>query len=366
MPQSRIKSTKEAETTAVDNGTTYAAHTEELYGKPYIMKRLITVKPVKHISLYRQVNDRVMPKRVEYIGSSVRSSQILSSNKGEVEAYFPMLLGMSPNNENFVTRLKQYLNNIQVRIDSLGVTFDASFHFNKLSDFNAYREERNKIEREYSDMPKGDMSEFKKRLNSKILAINNLESSLYMVGSPVNLADYIMYRHCLLYSNVAKDMSLINSDPNIRLYIVDESKEEEMQAKRRQAINAAKRNYILVIGDDQLFESVYIQYCVYNNIAIINALSEDRINREAQLDRFSQQEPAKFNAICTDKDVKIRSLIEMLIARGELVRSQYNQNITTSGGEFIGANMKEAVVWFKNPNNEEIVAGFKNKLKFFA
>ena len=52
----------------------------------------------------------------------------------------------------------------------------------------------------------------------------------------------------------------------------------------------------------------------------------------------------------------------MLIARGELNRLQYNQNITTADGELIGANMKEAVAWFKNPNNTSVVNALLNRL----
>ena len=53
----------------------------------------------------------------------------------------------------------------------------------------------------------------------------------------------------------------------------------------------------------------------------------------------------------------------MLIARGELIRSQYNQNITSPEGDFIGANMGEAVAWFKSPENNSVVNALMNKLK---
>ena len=53
----------------------------------------------------------------------------------------------------------------------------------------------------------------------------------------------------------------------------------------------------------------------------------------------------------------------MLIARGELVRSQYNQNITSPDGDFIGSNIGEAVAWFKNTENSSIVNALLNKLK---
>ena len=55
--------------------------------------------------------------------------------------------------------------------------------------------------------------------------------------------------------------------------------------------------------------------------------------------------------------------IELLIARGELIRSVYNQNITTTEGDLIGANMIEAVAWFKNPENTQFVNAFQAKLK---
>lgn len=343
---------------------TYAEQKHEDLTKPFVLKRKITIMPINNRSLYRQVNDKVMPKKVEYIGSSVRSSQILASNTGEVNAYFPKILGLSANNDNFITRLKQYLNNIQVRVDALGVQFDASFRFKTRAEFIAYDVERKKIEEIYNGMPKGNDTDKKKAINYKVDAINTLESELYRVGEPVNLEEYIMYRHCLLYSAIAKDTSLINGNPNIRFYFKDENKEASLQAKRRQEINKAKRNYILLIGDDDAFRAVYIQYCVQRNMAIIPALADERINQEAQLDKFSVQEPEKFNKICEDKDIQVKSDIELLIARGELIRSQFNQNITTATGEFVGANMKEAIAWYKNPENENIIAAFRNKLKF--
>ena len=67
--------------------------------------------------------------------------------------------------------------------------------------------------------------------------------------------------------------------------------------------------------------------------------------------------------ICNDKDLVIKAFIENLIARNELNRATHNQNITTFDGEFIGANIKEAVAWFKNPANSARVDAWKNKLK---
>lgn len=337
---------------------------QEELDKPFTYKRSITVSLIQNYSLYRKANDKVLPKKRDYIGSSIRSSQVLASNRAEVEAYFPQLLGISVNNENFVTRLKQYLNNIQVPVNELGVTFDCSFRFNHKRDYFAFKAREEEIEMVYKKANKQSTKDLRAALAIKINDLNNLESEQYAVGSPVNITDYILYRHCLLYRDIAKDTALINCDPFVRFYLKDDAKDKERQQKLRQEINNAKRNYIEVIGDDEMFDAVYIQYCVVAGLPIVNSLLSERMDKESQLDKFSTSEPVKFNSIVKDKDLRIKSLIELLIARGEFVRSQFNQNITTQDGEFIGANMKEAIAWAKNPENENVLAAFKNKLKY--
>lgn len=331
---------------------------------PFTYNRTVSIALIQNYSLYRKANDKVLPKRRDFIGSSVRSSQVLASNRAEVEAYFPQLLGLSPNNENFISRLKQYLNNIQVRVDELGVTFDCSFQFNHKRDYLKFKVQEEAIELQYKKANRQNIQELRKALDAKIMAINNLESQLHAYGSPVNIAEYLLYRHCLLYRDIAKDTAIINSDPYVRFYFRDDTKDRERQQKLRQEINNAKRNYVEVIGNDDMFDAVYIQYCVIAGLPIVNSMLNDRLEKEVQLDKFSMAEPVKFNNIVKDKDIEIKSFIELLISRGEFVRSKFNQNITTQDGEFIGANMKEAIAWAKDPDNANVIAAFKNKLKY--
>ena len=337
---------------------------DEQLDKPYTERRTVTIALIQNYSLYRKANDKVLPKRRDFIGSSIRSSRVLSANRAEVEAYFPQLLGLSPNNESFITRLKQYLNNIQVHVDELGVTFDCSFQYRRKRDYLSFKAREEQIEQEYRRANRQNLQELKKALDAKVMALNNLESEKYAYGNPINISDYILYRHCLLYRDIAKDTAIINSDPYVRFYFRDDTKEKELQQKLRQEINNAKRNYVEVIGDDDLFDAVYIQYCVSAGLPVVNSLQNERIDKETQLDKFSIAEPIKFNKIVNDKDVKVKSLIELLISRGEFVRSQWNQNITTADGEFIGSNMKEAIAWARNPDNDDVLAAFKNKLKY--
>ncbi len=329
----------------------------------YTDNRSVTIMLVKNYSLYRKANDKVLPRRKDFIGSSIHSSRVLSSNKEEVDTYFPNIIGLSPSDPNFVMRVKQHLNNIRVPVDELGRTFNISFHYYHKKDYYRIKAEEDKIEKVYQTANRQDVKKLREALKEKITKLNILESSKCKLGYPINIDDYLMYRHCLLYNDVAKDIALINVDSNIRFYFKDDQKEVEKLRKYRMEVNKAKANYVACLADNVLFDAVYTQYCVLNNLPVISSLAENRLDREIKLDKFSANEPIKFNKIFNNKDVKLIATIEMLIARGELIRTQYNQNITSPDGDFIGANMSEAIAWFKNTENSSVVNAYINKLK---
>lgn len=330
----------------------------------YTDERSVTIKLVKNYSLFRKVNDKAMPKRRDYLGSSVISSRTLASNPKELEKYFPNIVGVPANHQDFMIRVKKYLNNIRVHVDELGRKFDISFRYNRKKDYIKFLKEEEAIEREFNLTNRQDIVAIKKAVALKIHKLNLLESRKWEFGNPVNVEDYLMYRHCLLYKDVAKDIALINSDPNVRFYFEDDKREENKLKQHRIEIKNAKFNYVKCCSDNDLFDAVYIQYCVLNNLPILSSMKSDKLTREIQLDKFSTDEPKKFNDILNNKDVKTASLIENLIAVGELIRPQYSQNIMTNEGELIAANMVEAISWFKNPVNTDAVNVYINRLKY--
>lgn len=330
--------------------------------QPYTDIRSITIMLVKNTSLYRKANDKVLPKRIDYIGSCFNSSKVISANQEEVNTYFPNLVGLSPNDPSFMLRVKQYLNNIRIPVDELGKTFNISFYYYHKKDYYKFKAKEEAIEEAYQKAPRRGDTEIKAAIKAKVNALNLLESQKHKVGYPINVEDYLMYRHCLLYHSVAKDMSIINSDTSIRFYFKDDKKEADKLRKYRLEVNKAKSNYVACIADSVLFEAVYIQYCVLNSLPVLTYLNRPQLDKEIDLDKFSSNEPVKFNKIVYNKDIKLMAVIEKLIARGELVRSQYSQNITTTDGELIGANTGEAIAWFKDPKNASMVAAYNHKL----
>ena len=360
-----INPTIKAGDTKVPTGeTTSVAHDEEL-DKEYLDNRTVTISLVHNYSNYRKVNMKVLGQRKETIGSSISSCRILASNKGEVEAYFPALIGLSPSNPEFITRVKAWLSNIQFVVNEEDVSLNTSFIWNKKSDYVAFKKKEDAIDEEYNKIDRANTAAIKDAVKRKVEALNALESEKYKYGRPQNLEEYLIYRHCLLFRDVAKDIALINSDPNLRFYIKDEAKEAEKKKKLTDERLKAMRNFIELNASPSKFNAVFIAMIASRNENISEALLKDSNEKTNMLMNYVNESPDKFNKLVNDKNIITKAFIETLIVRGELVRAEFNQQISTADGNFIGSNMTEAVAYFNNPDNKDIKAVYENKLKMF-
>lgn len=329
----------------------------------YVDKRSVTISPVHNYSAFRNANRRALGARKNVIGSSVTSCQILSSNREEVEAYFPQLIGLSPNNPDFVSRVKAYLSNIQFNVSDNDTTLDTTFIYNHKSDYLKIQAEEDKINEAYDKVNRADLSAIKDAVRVYVDAMNTLESTKHKYGRPNNLQEYLMYRHCLLYKDVAKDIALINSDSSLRFYIKNEAREAEKQKKLILQKKTAMRNFIELNGSDSKRTAVYINMVVSNNGNVADALLKSKEEQEAALMDYVNNSPDKFNKLFEDKHSITKSFIETLIVRGELIRAEFNQQISSADGTFIGSNINEAVAYFDNPDNKAIRDAYENKLK---
>lgn len=333
--------------------------------KEYIDKRTIIISLVHNYSNYRKANMKVLGQRKETIGSSITSCRILSSNAEEVNAYFPALVGLSPNHPDFTTRVKAWLSNIQFVINENDVPLDISFIYKTKRDYIDFKRKEDIIDAEYAKIDRSNIAAIKDGIKRRIEALNALESEKHKVGRPVNLEQYIIYRHCLLYRDVAKDYALVNSDPSLRFYIKDEAKEAEKEKKRTEQRMVAMRNFIELNASPSKRNAVYVAIVAMRNENVSEALLKSDIEKTSYLMDFVNLNPEKFNKIFADKHVTTRAFIETLIVRGELIRSEFNQQISTADGTLIGSNMNTAIAFFNNPENKDIKELFENKLKMF-
>lgn len=338
---------------------------DEELDKEYVDKRTIIISLVHNYSNYRKVNMKVLGQRKETIGSSISSCRILSSNAGEVNAYFPALVGLSPNHPDFTSRVKAWLSNIQFVVNENDVPLDISFVYNTKRNYLNFKRKEDAIDDEYAKIDRTNLAAIKDGIKRRVNALNTLESEKYKFGHPVNLEQYIIYRHCLLYRDVAKDTAIVNSDPSIRFYIKDENKEAEKQKKLIEYRMQAMRNFIELNASPSKRNAVYIAVVASRNENVSEALIKSDAEKNSYLMDYVNSHPDKFNKMISDKNITTRAFIETLIVRGELVRSEFNQQISTADGTLIGSNMNGAIAFFNNPDNKDMKELFENKLKMF-
>lgn len=340
------------------------ANSEDLT-KEYLDKRTIVISLVHNYSNYRKVNMKVLGQRKETIGSSITSCRVLSSNAGEVNAYFPALVGLSPNHADFTSRVKAWLSNIQFVVNENDVPLDISFVYNTKKDYLDFKKKEDAIDEDYAKVDRTNLSAIKEAIKKRVNALNTLESEKYKVGHPVNLEQYIIYRHCLLYRDVAKDTAIVNSDPSVRFYIKDEAKEAEKQKKLTEYRMQAMRNFIELNASPTKRNAVYVAIVASRNENVSEALIKTDSEKTSYLMDYVNTHPDKFNKLFADKNITTRAFIETLIVRGELVRSEFNQQISTADGTLIGSNMNGAIAFFNNPDNKDMKDLYENKLKMF-
>ena len=360
-----IKPTATSNPTKVQDQQTVSAAVDEELDKEYVDNRTITISLVHNYSNYRRVNMKVLGQRKETIGSSITSCRILSSNAGEVNAYFPALVGLSPNHPDFTSRVKAWLSNIQFIVNENDVPLDISFVYKTKRDYIDFKRKEEAIDDEFAKVDRSNISLIKEAIKRRVDALNTLESEKYKVGHPVNLEQYIIYRHCLLYRDVAKDIALVNSDPSLRFYIKDEAKEAEKEKKRTEQRMQAMTKFIEINGIPTKLNALYVTIVAARNENVSEALLKSDSEKKSYLMDFVNTNPEKFNKMVADKNIVTKAFIETLIVRGELVRSEYNQQISTADGTLIGSNMNAAVAFFNNPDNKDMREIFENKLRMF-
>lgn len=167
---------KEDSTKVIENAPANTFEEKEDDNKEYIDHRIITISLVHNYSNYRKVNMKVLGQRKETIGSSITSCRVLSSNRGEVEAYFPSLIGLSPNNPNFITRVKAWLSNIQFVVNDNDAPLDISFVYNTKKDYLIFKAREDAIDAEYNKTDRTNTTKIKEAVKRRIDALNTLES----------------------------------------------------------------------------------------------------------------------------------------------------------------------------------------------
>lgn len=273
------------------------------------------------------------------IGSSYKGSSVARGlTFMEEKRFLPAILGIDSNSPSWEQNTMEFWANITKPVPpGDGLELEVGMYYESKED---YEHDQN--------LP----------LNSDGIAVG-------LKGIPLNVADYILWRYCLVYSKVANDFSKAYASPNIDFYLFN--KDAEIKDKK---IVLATRQKAFALFNQNIGDRDWVDYMLRVLIAPdktskvklrdLVTISEDE--KDIILDGYMQNTPDKFLTLGNDKNLEMKSFIELGISCGKLVRIPNTDTITLDGVT-LGNSLDESVGFLNNPQNADTLRTLKAQVK---
>jgi hypothetical protein len=190
------------------------------------------------------------------------------------------------------------------------------------------------------------------------ISLENDNDKLSKSNLPLNIPDYLAYRHILNHREVSQNKAEAEANYVKKFYLVDPdgvTKEAvRINSLEDKAVSLYMRYKEDVVKTDQVLVMLGVN---------INKMTHD--DKVLKLKDFAQSNPElnkveqaeafqRFITVCEDKDLEYKYLIQEMVGTQYLKRVGTNIVITESS-EKIGDNIEDAVLYLKNPKNSRQV-----------
>jgi hypothetical protein len=345
-------------------------------------------------SSYAHANRKHLIEEFRTIGSSNSAVNTIISNAGEQKAIMEQVLGLSSKSQDWDKTLKSYWHGFREEVPmdgkvlNLGFIYDIDDPSRKefVNSINSHIE--NKDDKLTTDQDLVDYIEnrllkvhdtFNKSIKSldkygsnrdreaaqtaaykaKWDSISMIEGERHKVGRPIEAFDFILYRYCLNYKDVANEFALINKSANIRLYLYSEVEGNKEKERIQKANTNRYEKYLELVKDIEKAENVL--YALGKG----STIPKNDVDKLLMLDEESKLQTELFMTIANDPQVKLKGEIEKLIVFNILNRFPGSQIIVdgTDPSKTIGNTMEEAISYFSNVSNKALVSEYRQRYK---
>lgn len=273
------------------------------------------------------------------IGASWREKSVLRGLEAEEESrWLPKIIGTQVTSPNWEAEAANYWKNISRVVPltnkdgSGGLELEVGLRYKSQEDYdtdqNAPREEGAVIN------PKGE---------------------------PISMADYILWRYCLRYSRVANSIEDINKSPKIEMYLF--SREKDIKDKKASFELRKKASQLLYkrLNERDWVDHILRLLIVQDGeakvtIKDLSTITDDE--KDIMMDNYANKNPGLFLSLGEDRNLELKSFVEICIALGLLHRIA-NTNSVSMDGNTIGNTMDEVVTFLRNPENQHSLATLK-------
>jgi hypothetical protein len=176
------------------------------------------------------------------------------------------------------------------------------------------------------------------------------------VNLPLEVEDYVAYRHCLGFPFLAKSLKEAKGDPRKTLYILDRKKESLESTSKRELQDTSFAKYLAIKDDSKMVSQVLSALGVSTRDLITGkALDEVSLLKDASMKR-----PKAFIQAADNKDLKliytINSMVNLKIVIKEGTRYIFE-------GSQLAVSMKDFIEYMRDSKNSKTVAVLKARLE---
>jgi hypothetical protein len=215
------------------------------------------------------------------------------------------------------------------------------------------REFRKRVETFFHEIvtkipPKGLKLEIGLDDDTQPLSVDNL---------PINIQNYVTYRHAIGHPNVAPNKDESDRNPLKKFYLEDPDQVTSSDLNLNDIEDKATACYFKYKDDEVKVDQILTMLGV--NIKTMSPADKTlklksftrKISEKGDLE--NQSDLQRFIDICEDTDLMLKYLITEMIG-AQVLEKQGTTIFIKESGEAIGANAKEAVAYLKNPKNSRV------------
>jgi hypothetical protein len=170
---------------------------------------------------------------------------------------------------------------------------------------------------------------------------------------PLNVEDYVRYRHAIKYPTLRLSEAEAKSNPLAEYYIENPEAQLQNDIDKQNNVDRAYAFY-LAIKDKP--EKIDIMLTVLGK-------NIDKIkNKHTELSKFATEKPLEFIKAYEDKNAQIRYEILRLVEKGLLKRINQGFVLSETGQE-LAFTMDEMIMWIKDKKNTKDVNILRGQLR---
>ena len=192
------------------------------------------------------------------------------------------------------------------------------------------------------------------------------ENEKYKYCTPINVEDYLLYRYCQNYHDVANSIDTVDKSPSIRFYLFSDKLSKVETEKKLNLDKKAMALFLKLIANINDVDNVLYTLCnKVDALKGINIKHIDESDKHIYLKNIMNDTPVLFINTVEDKNLLIKANIERYINAGIWKRlSNSDIIVDTDNAEItIGNNVDEAVNFMTNDANKERLNTYVAKFK---